>query len=69
MNLRIVVLGMAVVCGLSAWMWCRPCASEVKAQSAGSAIDAELSGGNQIEAVARYRCNGSHHWRQVALKR
>jgi hypothetical protein len=68
MNLRIAILGMAVVCGLSAWLWCRPCASEVKAQSAGSSLSADR-GGNEDEAVARYRCNGSRHWKQVVLSR
>ncbi|MFO0822934.1 MAG: hypothetical protein U0792_07410 [Gemmataceae bacterium] len=69
MNLRIAILGMAVVCGLSAWLWCRPCASEVKAHSAGSSLTADSSGGNEDEAVARYRSNGCRHWRQIALKR
>lgn len=69
MNLRIAILGMAVVCGLSVWMWCRPCANEVRGQSAGADLAVEKSGGNQDEAVARYRCNGARHWKQLALKR
>ncbi|MBA4186640.1 MAG: hypothetical protein C0467_01340 [Planctomycetaceae bacterium] len=71
MSMRIVALGMALVCGLSVWAWCRPCGNEVHAQGAGQVVPAEgaSGGGTQEEALARYRCNGAKHWRQVALNR
>ncbi len=71
MNMRNVVLGLAVACGLSAWAWCRPCGNEVHAQGAEAVVTAEESaaGGTKDEALARYRCNGARHWRQVALNR
>jgi len=72
MNLRNVILGLTVVSALSAWAWCRPCGKDVHAQSVGDTVVAaeeSTTGGNQEEALARYRCNGARHWRQVALKR
>ncbi|MCE9566863.1 MAG: hypothetical protein K8U57_33070 [Planctomycetes bacterium] len=71
--MRILVLGVAVVCALSAWAWTRPCATEAHAQGAGEVVSAEemesSAGGNKDEALARYRCNGSRHWKQVVLSR
>ncbi len=72
MNLRIVILGLAVVTALSAWAWCRPCANDAQAQSVGEAVvtaEESAEGGNKDEALARYRCNGSRHWKQVVLSR
>lgn len=71
MSIRNVVFGMAVLSALSAWAWCRPCGNDVHAQGAQAAVTAEepTAGGNKDEAVARFRCNGSRHWKQVVVSR
>jgi hypothetical protein len=71
MTIRNAVLGLAVVFGLAVWSWCHTGAPQVKARGADVIHSADEpgvgSGGNRDEATARFRSNGSRHWRQVAL--
>jgi hypothetical protein len=71
MTIRNAVLGLAVVFGLAVWSWCRPAGPQARAQGADAIHSCDEagvgSGGNHEEATARFRSNGSRHWRQVAL--
>jgi hypothetical protein len=69
MTIRNAVLGFALMFSVSVWAWCRPCGPQAQAQGVGTVVpaDEESGGGNREEALARYRHNQSHHWRQVAL--
>lgn len=70
MTLRIAILGLAVVLGVSVWSWCR--SSESAAQGADPVYAVgeadNCGGGNHDDAARRYRTNQSTHWRQVAYR-
>jgi hypothetical protein len=71
MTIRNAVLGLAVVFGLAVWSWCQTGAPQAKAHGAEAVRPGDEAGvgtgGNRDEAAARFRANGSRHWRQVAL--
>ena len=71
MTLRNAVLGLAVMFGLGVWSWCRESSPPAKASGAEIMHPAGEAGvgrgGTRDEALARYRSNGSRHWRQMAI--
>jgi hypothetical protein len=64
MTLRRVVVGLAMMCGLSVWSWVG--ADETPSHAAPAAV-ARSDGGNHDDAAHRYRTNQSNHWRHVMV--
>ncbi len=69
MTIRNAAIVVAMVFGVSVWAWSRPCSQVAPAPTPQTILtaDASAGGGNQDDALARYRCNQSRHWRQVAI--
>ncbi len=69
MNLRRVLMAVALVCGLCVWGFARSNVEPASAQGA-NAVPSETEedeNGNHDEAAARYRTNQARHWRQLAI--
>lgn len=64
MTLRRLVVGMTLVFGLSVWSWVG--AGETQSHAAPAAV-ADSGGGNQDDAVHRYRTSQASHWRHVMV--